>query len=1089
MQDYFDEYNPYPYVYIQYSHDDAHKVIPIIKALKARKYNVVFDRNFRESDKHRFMNVAQITQAAALVIFYSKSAAKSRLIKECVRFAVPMYNIDKICVCLDDTRFGFSFSDIRKNYTVIEDTELDNLMNIFARLLDFYMLPKSAVSEPEELTEVKEPAAPVEEDVPEAIPSEVDTGSADEAVPDDTPEFADDTPEFTDDTPEFADDTPEFTDDTPEFTDNQEESLYDTSEYAYISPDFEEPDEEPAGSDIPPDAPEAFPDFEISDDYDGADDYFQISSLTDVDYEPEREEFFTPVPAPEPEREEFFTPEPAPEPEYEEFFTTEPAPEPEYEEFFTPVPAPEPEYEEFFTPAPAPEPEREEFYTPEPAPEPEYKEFFTTEPAPEPEYKEFFTPAPEPEYEEFFTPEPAPEPEREEIPTPVPAPEPKPEPKRAGKKKKSLSDADYEGLWKYIRRKMRIRAMENARLFVSSRNKSVEKMEPLALDYPQDDTIESISIVYPTDETFSDYYTSPQPINFSRRHFRRGAEPDVEISEISHRPEPAEPRAYLSERPANTDFVPQFTDNPPPSEVLPLPLNEPYTEIGNSFGFDTLRTPKNEYYEPQPKPEPKPQPIPEPKPQPIPEPKPQPIPEPKPQPIPEPKPEPIPEPKPEPIPEPKPQHEEIPEPEPEPIPEHKPQPKPEPKPQPKPEHKPQPEEIPEPEPEPKPEPKPEPIPEPKPEPEEIPEPEPEPEMNSYEYFTRNVLSEMDSDSVWDGESFFAVSEPEEIPEPQPQPEMKKSPDPEPEPVKNINYLGSDAYFSASAIDIPEDNPAQTQAHDEEDDEFSEFEKFVESNERRGEEAPQQTDIKTQILIKAAEQGNADAQYKLGLSYEYGDRVEQNYVKAAHWYILSSNRGNANAKFNLANMYENGLGVSRNLREAADLYQSAAQQGHSNAQLSYALCLKNGRGTEEDKYQAVKWFVKASEKGNAGAIYNLGLCFEFGEGVDRDLSRALQLYLAAANQNYADAQNALANCYMSGTGVPANYTEAVRWYSKAARNGNVPAQFNIGFCCENGLGIEKNQDMAYRFYRIAADNGSENATKRLKELGFIKDNDF
>ena len=539
MQDYFDEYNPYPYVYIQYSHDDAHKVIPIIKALKARNYNVVFDRNFRESDKHRFMNVAQITQAAALVIFYSKSAAKSRLIKECVRFAVPMYNIDKICVCLDDTRFGFSFSDIRKNYTVIEDTELDNLMNIFARLLDFYMLPKSAVSEPEELTEVKEPAAPVEEDVPEAIPSEVDTGSADEAVPDDTPEFADDTPEFTDDTPEFADDTPEF-------ADNQEESLYDTSEYAYISPDFEEPDEEPAGSDIPPDAPEAFPDFEISDDYDGADDYFQISSLTDVDYEPEREEFFTT--------------EPAPEPEYEEFF----APEPEREEFFTPEPAPEPEREEFFTPVPAPEPERDEFFTPAPAPEPEYEEFFTP------------VPAPEPEYEEFFTPEPAPEPEREEIPTPVPAPEPKPEPKRAGKKKKSLSDADYEGLWKYIRRKMRIRAMENARLFVSSRNKSVEKMEPLALDYPQDDTIESISIVYPTDETFSDYYTSPQPINFSRRHVRRSAEPDVEISEISHRPEPAEPRAYLSERPANTDFVPQFTDNPPPSEVLPLPLNEPY---------------------------------------------------------------------------------------------------------------------------------------------------------------------------------------------------------------------------------------------------------------------------------------------------------------------------------------------------------------------------------------------------------------------------------------------------------------------------------------------------------------------------------
>ena len=61
----------------------------------------------------------------------------------------------------------------------------------------------------------------------------------------------------------------------------------------------------------------------------------------------------------------------------------------------------------------------------------------------------------------------------------------------------------------------------------------------------------------------------------------------------------------------------------------------------------------------------------------------------------------------------------------------------------------------------------------------------------------------------------------------------------------------------------------------------------------------------------------------------------------------------------------------------------------------------------------------------------------------------------------------------------------RGSSKAARNGNVAAQFNIGFCCENGIGIEKNDDMAYRFYKIAADNGSENALKRLMDLGYIK----
>ena len=88
MQNLYGGYNLYPYIYIQYSHDDADKVIPIIKALKSKNYNIVYDKNFDEEDRYRYLNVQQITQAAAFLLFYSKSAAKSRLIKECVRFAV-----------------------------------------------------------------------------------------------------------------------------------------------------------------------------------------------------------------------------------------------------------------------------------------------------------------------------------------------------------------------------------------------------------------------------------------------------------------------------------------------------------------------------------------------------------------------------------------------------------------------------------------------------------------------------------------------------------------------------------------------------------------------------------------------------------------------------------------------------------------------------------------------------------------------------------------------------------------------------------------------------------------------------------------
>ena len=69
MKDNFGGYNPYPYIYIQYSHDDAGKAVRIIKALRSRGYNVVFDREFDQEDKYRYLNVEKITRAAAFLLF------------------------------------------------------------------------------------------------------------------------------------------------------------------------------------------------------------------------------------------------------------------------------------------------------------------------------------------------------------------------------------------------------------------------------------------------------------------------------------------------------------------------------------------------------------------------------------------------------------------------------------------------------------------------------------------------------------------------------------------------------------------------------------------------------------------------------------------------------------------------------------------------------------------------------------------------------------------------------------------------------------------------------------------------------------
>lgn len=40
-------------------------------------------------------------------------------------------------------------------------------------------------------------------------------------------------------------------------------------------------------------------------------------------------------------------------------------------------------------------------------------------------------------------------------------------------------------------------------------------------------------------------------------------------------------------------------------------------------------------------------------------------------------------------------------------------------------------------------------------------------------------------------------------------------------------------------------------------------------------------------FRAAEQGDADAQYNLGVMYEFGDGVPQSYKQAVKWYTQAA----------------------------------------------------------------------------------------------------------------------------------------------------------------------------------------------------------
>ena len=58
----------------------------------------------------------------------------------------------------------------------------------------------------------------------------------------------------------------------------------------------------------------------------------------------------------------------------------------------------------------------------------------------------------------------------------------------------------------------------------------------------------------------------------------------------------------------------------------------------------------------------------------------------------------------------------------------------------------------------------------------------------------------------------------------------------------------------------------------------------------------------------AEQGNADAQFYLGLMYQRGYGVPQDNQQARHWWEKAAAQGLVDAQFNLGLIYENGEGV-------------------------------------------------------------------------------------------------------------------------------------------------------------------------------------
>lgn len=175
--------------------------------------------------------------------------------------------------------------------------------------------------------------------------------------------------------------------------------------------------------------------------------------------------------------------------------------------------------------------------------------------------------------------------------------------------------------------------------------------------------------------------------------------------------------------------------------------------------------------------------------------------------------------------------------------------------------------------------------------------------------------------------------------------------------------------------------------------------------------------------KAVNQDYTPALSWLAGAYYSGKGVPQDYGRAMSLFMKAAERGDASAQFQIGGMYYSGKGVSKNYVEAAKWNLLAAEQGVDAAQFVLAAMYERGEGVPKDELEAVRWYAKSAEQGYSGSQFHLGRIYKDGQGVLQDFVEAYKWFsLAAAKDNYNDAE---AQCEKLAPSMTAEQLEEAR----------------------------------------------------------------
>ena len=93
---------------------------------------------------------------------------------------------------------------------------------------------------------------------------------------------------------------------------------------------------------------------------------------------------------------------------------------------------------------------------------------------------------------------------------------------------------------------------------------------------------------------------------------------------------------------------------------------------------------------------------------------------------------------------------------------------------------------------------------------------------------------------------------------------------------------------------------------------------------------------------------------------------------------AAEQGDAQAQSILGECYAEGTGVAKDAAEAVKWFRKAAEQGYASSQFFLGLCYDEGTGVPKDQAEAAKWWRKAAEQGDVSCQSLLGTCYLVSE---------------------------------------------------------------------------------------------------------------